>query len=301
MIVKDCLGLTRVRNEAPIIGETLDHFAHHCDAGIVVVDDASEDDTASIAAAHPAVVAVVRNRVWHLQRPAEEWRLRQLALDEGRRHAPEWFLAFDADERIEPAQVRIEPGVDSIAMRLFDAYITAEDADVVGTDRRWFGPEYRDIVMFYRNRPEFTYWLPDQRVVAGVRTTIMGGLARHYGKAISVEEHERTCAYYAAHFPEPYRSKWIERSGKAIHTESDFGRPLYLWPEVVQHGVELHDATAPPSASILIAEAMERARLNSYLCCRCGAPLIAVRDECGDWCLECSEADGPDWDNVPPK
>ena len=34
------------------------------------------------------------------------------------------------------------------------------------------------------------------------------------------------------HFPfETYGRKWTERKGQAIHTESDFQRPLYEWGE----------------------------------------------------------------------
>ena len=235
------------------------------------------------------------NPVWKLQRPAEEWRLRQLALDEGRQFSPRWFLAFDADERIEPAASEIDGSVDSIAFRLFDAYITAEDVNHVGTARRWFGPEYRDIVMLFRNNPDVSYWLPDQRVIAGVTRTIIGGAARHYGKAISLEEHERTCDYYARHFPEPYRSKWIARKGGAVHTESDFGRALYRWGEVAEHGVELHDAAAPRVAPEEIQRAMGRARLQQYLCGRCGAPLVSHEREPGRWSLDCSAGHGADW------
>jgi alkylation response protein AidB-like acyl-CoA dehydrogenase len=35
-------------------------------------------------------------------------------------------------------------------------------------------------------------------------------------------------------FPfETYGRKWQERKGKAIHTVSDFGRPLYEWGEAL--------------------------------------------------------------------
>jgi hypothetical protein len=53
---------------------------------------------------------------------------------------------------------------------------------------------------------------------------------QHYGKSLSVAHWEETCDYYIRHFPfETYGKKWTERKGKGVHTESDFGRPLYAW------------------------------------------------------------------------
>ena len=55
---------------------------------------------------------------------------------------------------------------------------------------------------------------------------------QHYGKSLSVDHWEETCDYYIRHFPfETYGKKWTERKGQAIHTESDFKRPLYEWGE----------------------------------------------------------------------
>jgi hypothetical protein len=56
------------------------------------------------------------------------------------------------------------------------------------------------------------------------------GYVKHYGKAISVEEWERTCNYYVHYFPR-YAKKWAGRRGKAVHTLSDFGRPLIKWED----------------------------------------------------------------------
>ena len=55
-----------------------------------------------------------------------------------------------------------------------------------------------------------------------------------YGKSLSIEHWEETCDYYIKHFPfDTYGRKWTERKGKAIHTESDFGRQLYEWGETL--------------------------------------------------------------------
>ncbi len=210
------------------------------------------------------------------------------------------FLAFDADERLDFSGATLDDSVDAVAFRLFDAYITPEDVAYVGTKRRWFGPEYRDIVMLFKNEPQMSYWLPDQRVVAGVQHPVLGGYARHYGKAISVEEHDRTCDYYASNFPEPYRTKWLNRKGRAVHSESDFGRPLYAWPDVIEHGVELHDASSPLVAPLAIVESMVIARTSQYLCARCHAPLVSIQDASGDWLLSCSANVLDDWRALTP-
>ena len=55
-----------------------------------------------------------------------------------------------------------------------------------------------------------------------------------YGKSLSVAHWEETCDYYIRHFPfETYGKKWTERKGQAIHTQSDFKRPLYEWGEAL--------------------------------------------------------------------
>jgi hypothetical protein len=57
---------------------------------------------------------------------------------------------------------------------------------------------------------------------------------QHYGKSLSVAHWEETCDYYIRHFPfETYGKKWTERKGQAIHTQSDFNRPLYAWGETL--------------------------------------------------------------------
>ena len=97
--------------------------------------------------------------------------------------------------------------------------------------------------MLYRNMPGMGYDRPDQRetnLPPDARVAEVGWV-HHYGKAISVEEWENTCRYYAEHFPEPYRTKWRSRMGRAIHTESDFGRELIRWEDRDRLGVELFD------------------------------------------------------------
>jgi len=64
---------------------------------------------------------------------------------------------------------------------------------------------------------------------------VFGGYVRHYGKAISIKEWEATCEYYVNHRwadrQPKLRDRWKARKGKAIHTLSDFGRPLINWKD----------------------------------------------------------------------
>ncbi|MCD5384454.1 MAG: hypothetical protein LRZ97_00890 [Candidatus Pacebacteria bacterium] len=86
---------------------------------------------------------------------------------------------------------------------------------------RLFGPEYRDILILWRNNPQVKFRGVDSREPT----------SQHW---------KETCKYYVDNFPEPYISKWQERVGKAIHYESDFGRALYNWDDVKNCGIELN-------------------------------------------------------------
>lgn len=241
------VGITRVRNEAAIIADTLDHFSQWCDGGIIVYDDCSTDDTVAIASAHPSTQVgkdrfgdgvIEQFEPWQTDRTREEWRHRQILLEAARVREPEWIIYFDADERLVwDGKLPEDPAVDALYFDLFDAYITESDIRDRYEDRRWYGPEYRKIVFAFRNLPLMRFHHPDQRIVEGYRAPVLAGACKHYGKAISIEEWESTCDYYIRWFPEPYKTKWRARKGKAIHTESDFGRPLYTWEEVKAHAV----------------------------------------------------------------
>jgi hypothetical protein len=98
--------------------------------------------------------------------------------------------------------------------------------------RRFYGPEQRDILMLMRNRPEIVFAEGDGRTPRGMAHVKTDLYCQHYGKSLSVAHWEETCDYYIRHFPfDTYGKKWTERKGQAIHTESDFKRPLYEWGE----------------------------------------------------------------------
>lgn len=232
-------GITRIRNEEAIIQDTLDYYSQYCD-GIYVYDDCSTDQTLEIVKSHLAVKGIIEGKEWDTDRTRAEYITRQAILELAQKDNPEWLIYFDADERIEFPDIDLT-NIDGISMKLFDYYITEEDRDKNYNERKWLGPEYRDILMMFRNTPDVKYHLPDQReaTLAPNSRIINTGYVKHYGKAISIEEWEKTCEYYSKNFPEPYKTKWENRKGKAIHTKSDFGNELITWEQKEDYGFPL--------------------------------------------------------------
>jgi glycosyltransferase involved in cell wall biosynthesis len=240
------VGMTRIRNEALILPDTLDYLATQVDA-IVVYDDASTDDTVDILRKHPKVALVVANQSWEKDvaaRKLAEGRHRGLLLDMARSELPhDWMFCFDPDERVTGSLPSFVAGLeadasDAVRVQLFDAYMTPEDCAPYAPDlpllhfRKFYGPEQRDILMLWRNRPEIHFAEGHGRTPGGMERVKIDLHCQHYGKSLSVDHWEETCDYYIRHFPfETYGRKWTERKGQAIHTESDFQRPLYEWGE----------------------------------------------------------------------
>ena len=167
-------------------------------------------------------------------------------LDMARAELPhEWMLCFDPDERIAGdlrgfVSSLAHDECDAVRVQLFDAYMTQDDhtpytkGDELLDFRRFYGPEQRNILMLWRNRPEIVFAEGDGRTPRGMAREKIGLYCQHYGKSLSVAHWEETCDYYIRHFPfETYGKKWTERKGQAIHTESDFKRPLYEWGEAL--------------------------------------------------------------------
>ena len=242
------VAMTRMRNEALILPDTLEYLGRQVDA-IVAYDDASTDETVEILRAHPKVAFVVANQAWEQDveaRKRAEGRHRGLLLDMARRQLPhEWMLCFDPDERVTGDMRGFVAGLgeddcDAVRVKLFDAYLTPDDHAPYTSDqalldfRKFYGPEQRDILMLWRNRPGIGFAEGDGRTPRGMAQVKTDLACQHYGKSLSVAHWEETCDYYIRHFPfETYGKKWTERKGKAIHTDSDFGRPLHPWGETL--------------------------------------------------------------------
>jgi GT2 family glycosyltransferase/glycosyltransferase involved in cell wall biosynthesis len=238
-------GMLRVRNESHIINDTLDYMSCFCTTGIFVYDDCSEDNTAELCENHFGVKKVIKGKYWDNNRERAEYENRAILLNEVKKYARknEWIIYQDADERIEfdwSKLNNLDNDIVAIKMKLFDFYITPEDENKNYFDRKWIGPEYRKIIMAFRNTDEIKYEMPDQReVIIGKGKILEDGFVKHYGKAISVEEWEKTCEYYSKYFPK-YAEKWRKRKGKAVHYGfSDFGNPLITWEEKEEKGIDL--------------------------------------------------------------
>ena len=233
-------GITRVRNEALIIADTIEHYLGHCD-NIILYDDCSGDDTVAIAQeAGGDRIQVVQGEFWVTNRVAEETRHRGLLLDRVRTETDsDWCLCFDADERLVgtlPADPI--PAAVGYRLRLFDGYLTPERQDPYETGPladlpRMWGPEYRDILMLFRVDAARYVGLDRREPIVQGEIRVADARVKHYGKCRSVDHWEETCDYYATYFPERYKRKWEARKGKAIHDSSDFGRPLLTWADLI--------------------------------------------------------------------
>jgi glycosyltransferase involved in cell wall biosynthesis len=239
------IGITRVRNEALVLQDALDYVGKQVDA-IVAYDDASTDRTVEILSEHPKVALIVANRSWEADieaRRLAEGRHRGLLLQAVREQLPcEWMFCFDPDERVTGdlrgfMEQTHSSDYDGVRVQLFDAYMTSGDQAPYQAGRelldfrRFFGPERRDILMLWRSRSEIIF---AKREPGGLERVKTGLYCQHYGKSLSVDHWEETCDYYIRHFPfDTYGRKWLERKGRAIHSQSDFMRPLYAWGDAL--------------------------------------------------------------------
>ena len=146
------VAVTRIRNEALILPDTLDYLGKHVDA-IVAYDDASTDETVDVLREHPKDALIIENDAWEQDMTARrlaEGRHRGLLLDMAREKLPhDWMLCFDPDERvtgdIKGFLSALPDEVDGVRVKLFDAYMTEGDHAPFRPDselmdfRRFFG------------------------------------------------------------------------------------------------------------------------------------------------------------------
>ena len=159
------------------------------------------------------------------------------------------MLSMEFNNGSKQSVIQHAPGysddlIDSFVMSCY-FYITEEDKDLkyngnLPSMRRWCGPEFRDIVSIFKNTPQLQFTRKHSRnpEVTEYQIKKFSGYIRHYGKAVSVEDCERRCNFYIKRAPE-YTPIWKSRLGKAVHTESDFHRPLRTWKDVHKHATVL--------------------------------------------------------------
>ena len=235
------VGITRVRNEELILADTLEHVLARVDL-VILYDDFSTDRTVEIALSYDRV-HVYSGQSWSPNRRAEETAHRRFLTERAQGQGAEWVWCFDADERIEGELPDLNEPLDAYRFRLLDGYLAEGYSDPYSSGPldqlpRLWGPEYRDINMLFRPRSVEYRGLDRRQPIMHPATQVgfaEGLYVKHYGKCLSVQHWEDTCNYYATYWPEPYKSKWAARRGKAIHTVSDLGRPLYTWETVKDH------------------------------------------------------------------
>lgn len=231
-------GITRIRNEKDIIWDTLNHWGALCTGGIFVYDDKSTDNTVKLCRSHPSVKEVVCGKIWDSDRARAEFQNRQTALLAALRYTSpdDWIVYFDADEFLYEFDInKLSDPISGVRCRLFDVYITENNKMLTWKTRDTIGPEYRDILFFFKVSSIIGYQFPDQRECSlkSGSTIVQHGYIKHYGKGFSVAQWESACEYYSKHFP-MYSKKWEARKGKAIHTKSDFGADLISFSDVLK-------------------------------------------------------------------
>lgn len=231
------IGFTRIRNEQDIIIDTLDHWSKICDGGIFIYDDFSTDKTIEKCRKHPAVRKIIQGTSWSLNRAEEEFKNRAAIFEEVKKISSpfDWLVYFDGDEFLYNFDKSIlTNSIDAIKCKLFDVYITPEDLEKNYNERDFVGPEFREILFFFRSEVALGYMFPDQRecLLKENSKIIQHGIIKHFGKGFSVQQWEDTCEYYSKYFP-IYAEKWEKRKGKAIHIKSDFDAELVRFSDIL--------------------------------------------------------------------
>lgn len=152
-------AMMQVRNEAGrYLEAALADLSGFVDE-IVIVDDASTDDTPALAASFDKVVKLVRNKesLFH-----KEWLLRELLWKAAEETSPDWLLAVDADEFYEDytkgaiRELINQDEYDTVSFRMYDFW----DSVTHYREDEWWNLHQRPTMTLVRYLPGYHYAFP---------------------------------------------------------------------------------------------------------------------------------------------
>jgi len=218
------IGLMRIKNEAGIIEDTLNHMQKFCKY-VYIYDDDSTDDTYKICKKHPVVAEIISETKWNNNQEYVQSEQRKCLLDYAKYREPteSHFIYMDADERITNYDFKDCKKYDVIVMDLFNAVMTPEDKhDLEGQKlkRKYYDPAARQIPFIFHRIAIYHGGIKCERYPRlpqpppGVQPNVIKkGLVQHFGRAISQKEWDKTCDHYIANVP-VLSEKWKKEKEK---------------------------------------------------------------------------------------
>lgn len=234
------IGLLRIKDEAAIIEDTLNHMAQFCKR-VYVFNDASSDYTHQLCRLHPVVAQIISETKWDNNQEFVQSAQRNTLLEFAKVQEPteSHFIYMDADERICNYDFKDCKKYDVVIMDLFNAVMTEEDDESMvhmPLKRKYYDPAARQIPFIFSRKAMYHGGIKCERYpklpppLPGVQPSVIKkGLVQHFGRAISHEEWDATCEHYINNVP-VLAEKWKgEKERGAIRKDI---KNLKTWEEI---------------------------------------------------------------------
>jgi hypothetical protein len=213
---KPLVGLLRMRNEALILADTLNHLSEFCDY-IYIYDDASNDTSPEIYKNCKHVTDWIRNEFWHPNQSRIQGHQRANLYDYAKfKHPDSNFIYVDADERFDINWEEWD-GESAVIMNLGDARMSENDnkafefGDKLMNFRKYFDTLKREIPFIFNANARYIGVACERYPQLDQTQNVQNiGFVQHYGKSLSQDHWQETCDYYAKNLPE-YAEKWEAR------------------------------------------------------------------------------------------